>query len=71
MQNTNAQQRAIDSVSALLQKHPADDSAKVDLMVKTLAPNKQVVCTSCPQACIIPVFVDLYSTSFSSVIGNA
>jgi len=37
MQNTNAQQRAIDSVSALLQKHPADDSAKVDLMVKLSA----------------------------------
>src|SRR5260221_294749 len=37
MQNTNAQQRAIDSVSALLQKHPADDSAKVDLMVQLSA----------------------------------
>jgi signal transduction histidine kinase len=37
VQNINAQQSAIDSVSALLQKHTAEDTAKVYLMVKLSA----------------------------------
>ena len=33
--------------------------------------NRFVVCPSCPQACIFPFTLDLYSTSFSSWSGRA